>query len=345
MDSTLAVLFPLAFLKDILILRISKRPARVAVRKPEVSFMSRTGKIARLPYWLRNQLNEKIRDGKPGVEIIAWLNEKPDTRSVVNERFDGRPINEQNLTEWKAGGYLEWERQAETRDWVRDFVGESKELEGEAEDAKSYTSVGDWLAAPVAVELARCLREVRESKELTLLERVGAVLEISRATAQLRRSDLASQRQTRELLLADEEYAAQGYEDAKKQANEAFHETLVKGVFENFIEVKKADLERRETALKKRQAAKAARDAAAGQPTGEKQDLAGANGAVNQGKSNQIPVNPGVPAENQAAAQRMATMEEISPLPEESRCNPGTPNQGESGQIKPATTPAPAVEG
>jgi hypothetical protein len=269
--------------------------------------MTRTGKIARLPYWLRSQLNEKIRDGKPGVEIVAWLNEKPDTRAVVNERFDGRPINEQNLTDWKAGGYLEWERQAETKDWVRDFVGGSRELEREADKAKDYTSVADWLAAPLAVQLARCLKEVAESTNLEVLDRVGAVLEISRAAAQLRRSDLATQRQTREFALEDERISDLGFEDAKKQADEEFHETLANGVFKNYIEAKKAELERREAALKKRKAAKEAREAAGQAAAGKEKEPAEA-----AGESGQIKVNQPCGA---SASRETATASPEAPVP------------------------------
>jgi hypothetical protein len=62
----------------------------------------RTGKIASLPYALRTQLNEKLRDGVKYNVIIAWL-----------ESNDVFGLNEQNLTNWFQGGYKDWEKDQE----------------------------------------------------------------------------------------------------------------------------------------------------------------------------------------------------------------------------------------
>ena len=72
----------------------------------EVSrYMARTGKIARLPWGVRQMVNEQLRDGKTGPEILSWLNENPHAKNLVKESYEGRPINEQSLSEWRAGGY------------------------------------------------------------------------------------------------------------------------------------------------------------------------------------------------------------------------------------------------
>lgn len=36
--------------------------------------MTRTGKIARLPRYLRDSLNQRLRDGESGKKLTAWLN-------------------------------------------------------------------------------------------------------------------------------------------------------------------------------------------------------------------------------------------------------------------------------
>jgi hypothetical protein len=65
-------------------------------------------KIANLPSKIRDELNYRIADGEQGAELVAWLNSKPEVVRVITERFDGTPIFEQNLSEWRQRGYQKW---------------------------------------------------------------------------------------------------------------------------------------------------------------------------------------------------------------------------------------------
>src|ERR1039458_7412584 len=76
--------------------------------KKEIIYMARNGKIARLPRNIRAQLNTRLQDGHDGKQIVQWLNSLPQVKEVLAQRFDGRPINEQNLSDWRQGGYEEW---------------------------------------------------------------------------------------------------------------------------------------------------------------------------------------------------------------------------------------------
>lgn len=58
----------------------------------------RNGKVARLPKPIRDKINYMIQDGVPYLEIIEKL--LPDTAG----------LNEANLSNWKAGGYIDWLR-------------------------------------------------------------------------------------------------------------------------------------------------------------------------------------------------------------------------------------------
>ncbi len=70
--------------------------------------MSRTGKIARLPASLREEVNIRLLDGQPARTILAWLHSQPDALRVLDEYFAEEPITPQNLSEWKQGGYRDW---------------------------------------------------------------------------------------------------------------------------------------------------------------------------------------------------------------------------------------------
>ena len=68
----------------------------------------RTGKIARLPHDIREQLNRRLNDGEQAHSILKWLNSIPEVQAVLAAGFDGRPLNKVNLTEWRHGGYRDW---------------------------------------------------------------------------------------------------------------------------------------------------------------------------------------------------------------------------------------------
>ena len=66
------------------------------------------GKIARLSRAVRAQLNPRLLDGEEGKQIALWLNSLPEVNERLAEKFEGRPINEQNLSNWRQGGYEDW---------------------------------------------------------------------------------------------------------------------------------------------------------------------------------------------------------------------------------------------
>lgn len=69
---------------------------------------ARNGKIARLPRPLREQLNQRLLDNEPYARILQWLNARPEVHVVTTQFFGSRPISQQNLSEWKMGGFQEW---------------------------------------------------------------------------------------------------------------------------------------------------------------------------------------------------------------------------------------------
>jgi hypothetical protein len=75
--------------------------------------MTRLGKTARLPREIREELNVRLNNGEMGTELVEWLNGLPAVRTVLEAKFQGRPISPQNLSEWKQGGYKDWLRHQE----------------------------------------------------------------------------------------------------------------------------------------------------------------------------------------------------------------------------------------
>lgn len=63
------------------------------------------GKIDNLPAAIRADLNARLDDGQPGSEILPWLNGLPEVKTELARRWNAAPITDQNLSNWRLGGY------------------------------------------------------------------------------------------------------------------------------------------------------------------------------------------------------------------------------------------------
>ena len=68
---------------------------------------TRIGKIARLPYVIRMEVNFRIREGQLATEILTWLNAEPRVKARLDD-LGFRPITSDNLSQWRHGGYEDW---------------------------------------------------------------------------------------------------------------------------------------------------------------------------------------------------------------------------------------------
>jgi hypothetical protein len=119
---------------------------------------ARTGKIARLPHSVREALNERLRDGFPGVEITAWLNALPVVRAFLQKRFGGSPITEDNVSKWRHGGYAGWLENEQTKEAIAIMAAACRDLGREEREALS-----DQLSL---VLMARMVVELRKFDEM-----------------------------------------------------------------------------------------------------------------------------------------------------------------------------------
>jgi hypothetical protein len=115
--------------------------------------MARNGKIARLPREIRDALNGRLQDNEQGAPLLAWLNALPDVSAVLARDFGGCAISKQNLCEWRAGGFAEWQARQETLDQARELAADANEITA-ATDGK----LTDHLATVLAVRYAALLQ-------------------------------------------------------------------------------------------------------------------------------------------------------------------------------------------
>lgn len=146
-------------------------------------------KIGRLPFAIRNELNERIRDGVGGTEILAWLNGLPSTRKIIRELKSGE-INAQNLTDWRSSGY---------RDWLED--------QSQADRIRRLAEISQTLASAAGGNAAGVCCNIATAKIMDALESADEeqVADLAKALVQLRAGENAAQK----VALAEEKNAIQ----------------------------------------------------------------------------------------------------------------------------------------
>src|SRR5665213_1208597 len=117
---------------------------------------TRTGKIAKLPSAIREELNGRLAEGDDTGAIVSWLNGHPEVRTHLEAHHEASPITADNLSRWRQGGFAGW-----------------------AEKMKLQESLK-------AMNLA--CSEVDESDQKDLVKRIGTVL-MSRLVSQMQAFD------------------------------------------------------------------------------------------------------------------------------------------------------------
>jgi hypothetical protein len=146
--------------------------------------IQRKGKIAHLPRHLRDELSQRIDNGVPGPELLAWLNAEPDVKEILDQYFVGHPITKQNLSEWRQGGYQDWVKLQETRDLTLQLAEQPEDLDL----GLSARKISDSFATITAAEFARSA-QARLRECTTTTQRWESICDIQTRLSRLRRDD------------------------------------------------------------------------------------------------------------------------------------------------------------
>jgi hypothetical protein len=163
--------------------------------------MARQGKIARLPRAVREAINHRLADGQSAAEILAWANGLEKVRAVLDRHFDGVDISEQNLSQWRAGGYAEWLATQEREESIRSLAEFSHRL--------AKASGGDLTAGAAAIAAGK-IYSVLEAVADGTAEEGASELDLIDALAKLRGLELDKQR----VALAERKHATKEREVA-----------------------------------------------------------------------------------------------------------------------------------
>jgi hypothetical protein len=64
-------------------------------------------KIGQLPFAFRCELNNRIRDGRQGTDLLDFINASPEFKKL-SRQIKCNPVNAQNLSDWRDTGYHSW---------------------------------------------------------------------------------------------------------------------------------------------------------------------------------------------------------------------------------------------
>ena len=152
-------------------------------------------KIGRLPFAVRNELNERIRDGAQGSDLLDWLNSLKETKKILREMggpgaVPAAPVNAQNLTDWRSTGY---------KDWLDD--------QADADRFRRLAEVSHTLATAAGGSAAGVACNIATAKIMDALEGADEdkIADLTRALAALRSGENAAQK----VALAEEKNAIQ----------------------------------------------------------------------------------------------------------------------------------------
>jgi hypothetical protein len=146
--------------------------------------MARNGKIARLPREIRDELNRRLENGEQGGSLLAWLNALPEVKATLARDFGGSAISKQNLCEWRAGGFAEWQARQETLDQARELAADAGEITA-ATDGK----LTDHLATVLAVRYASALAGWNGEVTDEFRKKLRALRGLCQDIVELRRGD------------------------------------------------------------------------------------------------------------------------------------------------------------
>jgi hypothetical protein len=178
---------------------------------------TRTGKIARLPYHLREQLCHRLLDGESGPSLLEWLNAEPEVQAVLAKDFAGRPINEQNLSAWRQGGFVDWQRYVEDRA----FMQHNTEI---ADAIEAQTDGGSLSDQAVTLAFLNMIRLIRETPpDATLKEKCQVAVSVAQQAARLKNAETAADRAS----LAREKWETPRQEAAEEKSKELTQEEKV----------------------------------------------------------------------------------------------------------------------
>src|SRR6266404_2928862 len=155
--------------------------------------LTRNGKIARLPLAVRQELNRRLDEGEQGKKLVAWLNGLPAVQAIAATEFGGKPIREQNLSEWKQRGYRDWLAKQEALEIAERLREDATEWNAQGRGVLTDT-LAFWLVARYALATRRVADTGGREGWRLLREMCGDIVELRKGDHSAERLQIERER-------------------------------------------------------------------------------------------------------------------------------------------------------
>jgi hypothetical protein len=154
---------------------------------------TRTGKIARLPHSLREEINRRLLDGETSGTLLAWLNAEPEAVRIWEAHFEGVPASAENLSQWRLGGYKDWISRREKAEHLKTLSRFATDL------VKSGGNIADGAASIMAGHILEAMEEsanlvVTGGSDDAEKDPLDGLAKMAKAVAALQKGGIARQR-------------------------------------------------------------------------------------------------------------------------------------------------------
>jgi len=143
---------------------------------------TRISKIARLPHSVREELNQRLHNGEIGRTLLPWVNNLPETKKILAELFNSKPITHQNLSEWRRAGYEDWLMHQQRIAWFENLGDEESDLLKHDHSTDTFEAMSNYYI----FELGRAITSLRTIKNPS--ERLDRLETLTREFARLQNS-------------------------------------------------------------------------------------------------------------------------------------------------------------
>lgn len=159
--------------------------------------MAYKGKIGSFPADIREEINHRLHNGKSSTEILPWLNVQPSVIDVLEDRWEGKHVTPQNLSEWRNGGYQDWLERRHKTEHLKTLAHWSVNM-AEGVSAANLTSGSQTIIAGKLLEMVEVMEEEDIEKLVEALGGISLSVDRSQKIA-LTREQIALRREQNEL--------------------------------------------------------------------------------------------------------------------------------------------------
>jgi hypothetical protein len=148
----------------------------------------RNGKIAHLPRPLRDRICQRIYENASLTQLAEALNQIPEVQAVLANHFNAKPISQQNLSEWKAGGYRDWLLKRQLLENKTESVADARQL------AQTAHGLADSLFGILTLDYAQLMMNRDQDDDETFEKKRAALSILSQDIVRLRRCQIQARR-------------------------------------------------------------------------------------------------------------------------------------------------------